>query len=385
MKIKLTQSSVENVVVRERRYMITFFGYPGLGMLVHPSGKKVFVFDYSIKGKRKRMTIGPVGAVSLTRGEGSIFKRYGSAVALATMGVDPVAPKETEQMTFSELVREYVESIKLHRKNPRMDINYLDRAKSVWGHLPLGDITRKMVVDFRNNLSENGQHNQTANKARVAVCTCFNYAINMGYATENPATKIKDLPTSGARTRVFTEEEMGKLIHALEHEDKHTQALFHLMIETGCRQSEALSASWGDFNLLDGLWTIPASKSKSGRTDVIPIPESIIRMLWDLEPGDQSDPVIPSPKREGRHRGQLHSTWDRIRKAAGLPDDLNMHDIRRTFGLRVCLQSGIHVASRLLRHSSIKITEQVYAPLGVDVRGVTALRQAVNGVSIVAY
>ncbi len=40
-----------------------------------------------------------------------------------------------------------------------------------------------------------------------------------------------------------------------------------------------------------------------------------------------------------------------------------MHDIRRTFGLEVSRAAGLHVASKLLGHSTVKVTERVYAPL----------------------
>jgi len=32
----------------------------------------------------------------------------------------------------------------------------------------------------------------------------------------------------------------------------------------------------------------------------------------------------------------------------------------------VSKQAGLHVASKLLRHSDIRVTERVYAPLGID-------------------
>ena len=40
--------------------------------------------------------------------------------------------------------------------------------------------------------------------------------------------------------------------------------------------------------------------------------------------------------------------------------------MRRTFGLHVAKAAGLHVASKLLRHGDVRITEKVYAPLGLD-------------------
>jgi len=42
---------------------------------------------------------------------------------------------------------------------------------------------------------------------------------------------------------------------------------------------------------------------------------------------------------------------------------VTIHDVRRTFGLHVTRTAGLHVASKLLRHSDIRVTQKVYAPL----------------------
>ena len=65
------------------------------------------------------------------------------------------------------------------------------------------------------------------------------------------------------------------------------------------------------------------------------------------------------------HRSDLERPWYAIREATDLMD-VNIHDVRRTFGPRVSQQAGLHVASKLLRHSDIRVTERVYAPLGID-------------------
>jgi integrase len=66
-----------------------------------------------------------------------------------------------------------------------------------------------------------------------------------------------------------------------------------------------------------------------------------------------------------RPRYDLKSAWKRLCSEAGL-EGVTIHDIRRTFGLRVARSSGLHIASKLLRHSDVRITEKVYCPLGLD-------------------
>jgi integrase len=51
---------------------------------------------------------------------------------------------------------------------------------------------------------------------------------------------------------------------------------------------------------------------------------------------------------------------------AKLLEGVHVHDLRRTYGLRVARHAGILAASKLLRHSDARVTSRVYAPLGLD-------------------
>jgi len=66
-----------------------------------------------------------------------------------------------------------------------------------------------------------------------------------------------------------------------------------------------------------------------------------------------------------RTRAGLAKTWDSLRDTAEIKD-VHFHDLRRSFGLRIAKRAGLDIASKLLRHSSVKVTEKSYAPLGLD-------------------
>ena len=59
----------------------------------------------------------------------------------------------------------------------------------------------------------------------------------------------------------------------------------------------------------------------------------------------------------------VQSTWSRNRNRLGIKD-ARFHDLRRTFGLNLIKQGmSIYKVSKLLGHSSVRTTEQHYAPL----------------------
>ena len=124
--------------------------------------------------------------------------------------------------------------------------------------------------------------------------------------------------------------------------------------------SEVLHAKWEDMDLDQGLWRIP--RPKSGRAQVQPLSPNSVVLLAQLP--KQSIYIIPGRKQD-RPRSDLQKPWAFIKEKAKLKG-VTIHDIRRTFGLQIAKAKGLHVASKLLRHSDIRVTERHYAPLGID-------------------
>src|SRR5262249_55744992 len=54
------------------------------------------------------------------------------------------------------------------------------------------------------------------------------------------------------------------------------------LILTWARSSEVLGATWGEFNLDAGVWTVPASRMKAGREHRVPLAPRAIEILREL-------------------------------------------------------------------------------------------------------
>jgi integrase len=70
-----------------------------------------------------------------------------------------------------------------------------------------------------------------------------------------------------------------------------------------------------------------------------------------------------------RPRPDLKKAWATLRASAALPDDVRIHDLRRTHGLAIARLAGLHVASKALRHSDYRVTARHYVnDLDQDIR-----------------
>ena len=114
------------------------------------------------------------------------------------------------------------------------------------------------------------------------------------------------------------------------------------------------------------------SSPKADHPQIVPLPRAIVEKLRRLE---RVGPYVIPGRDWSRPRSDLRKPWLRIRETAGI-QHATIHDLRRTFGLHVAQTKGLHIASKLLRHSDIRVTERVYAPLGIE-----DLQTAVNEVN----
>ena len=175
--------------------------------------------------------------------------------------------------------------------------------------------------------------------------------------------KIKPLPEAEPRKRVLSDDEMRRFLTALSNEqDPYVRAAFQLLLDTGARNSEVLGAKWEDFEMdtSSPLWRIPSPKA--GRPQVIPLLAATTAMLQRLP---QLGPYVIPGRNPSKPRYDLKRPWERLKRNAEL-GDVHIHDIRRTFGLHIARTAGVHIASKLLRHSDVRVTERVYAPLDLE-------------------
>ncbi len=381
MRKRLTDSAVRAISPRPKgRLFVYDTTLQGFGLTVFPTGTKTWFVEYGPRGRRKRMSIGrwPKMNAGLAR---RIAKETLGKIA---GGADPARERKEERAreaevakTFGWWVDQYLEEVEGRKKRPDHDRSHLSRAKVRWKQRPLTSITsedvraamaaeRKRAAKSKRASGRDGAlpGATTANRWLASVSACFTAAWEAGLIQENPCTKVKKFREAPPRARVLDSEELARLIPAIEQEpDPYAKAAFRLLLETGCRLSEALNARWEDLELdrTPPLWRIPSPKS--GRPQVVPLHPRTAAMLADLK---RVGEYVIAGRHPDRPRSDLKRAWADLKARADLPQDVHIHDLRRTYGLHVAQRAGLHVASKLLRHGDVRITEQVYAPLGME-------------------
>ncbi|MBQ8744113.1 MAG: site-specific integrase, partial [Mailhella sp.] len=182
-----------------------------------------------------------------------------------------------------------------------------------------------------------------------------------GHIPESPARDVSSLPEEDFRERYLSNEEARRLLEVLNTETNISAAhVIRLLLFTGARKSEILSARWENVNMERRMLTVPLSKS--GRARHIPLSDAALQIFKEL-PRD-SEWVFPS-NRTKHHMTSVFSVWNKVRRKAGL-EDVRMHDLRHSFA-SFLINSGcsLYEVQRILGHHDPKVTTR-YAHLTQD-------------------
>jgi integrase len=331
---------------------------PGFGVRLFPSGRKAFVLSYRHQGRKRLMTIGQYGVLTL---DAARDRARAHLVSLVD-GLDPLTERirTAQGDTFKDLATLYLERYaKPHKKTWRQDEATLrDVLLPRWGSLKLAALPRTEVAALHRRIGL--QYPYAANRMAELVSRMYELATQWGLLPEdhpNPGRRIQAFKET-RRDRFVRTDEMPRLAAAIDAETSpYLRAAFWLYLLTGMRKEELMRARWGDIDFDAGLWRLP--ETKSGRVHHIPLSHRAIAILQGL-PREEGNPHVIPGIRAGQPLKNIDRAWRRIRSRAALTD-IRLHDLRRTTGSFLAQDgASLHLIGRILNHRDPSTTA-VYA------------------------
>lgn len=246
----------------------------------------LFRFTSPKNGKQRQYGLGPLNAVSLADARDAAQQ----ARTLVQAGIDPVDRRKAQRAeskawadrpeTFRDFGEEYIRLNSDGWKNSKHRQQWSNTLETyaypVIGGLHVRDVTKQHVLTILNPIWT--EKAETARRVRSRIETVLDMAIAAdARETENPARLgvLKFLlPSQGKRSQVrhhpaMPYAEIGAFMAALRKRDDLSARALELLILTGCRTSEVISARWDE---IDGdIWTIPAERMKAGREHRVPL------------------------------------------------------------------------------------------------------------------
>lgn len=151
---------------------------------------------------------------------------------------------------------------------------------------------------------------------------------------------------------------------------KHTAYVFKLLLLTGARKNEIMTATWDQFDLEKGIWCKPSPMTKQ-KKEYLPLSDKAVEVLNQLQNLSHSKANYLFPGRvEGEPLKEIKTFWKTVTKQANL-ENVRIHDLRHTHASHL-VSSGLSlsIVGKLLGHTQASTTQR-YAHLADE-----PLRQA---------
>jgi integrase len=170
---------------------------------------------------------------------------------------------------------------------------------------------------------------------------------------DNPARGI-ERNQEPPRVRYLTVDELARLSAVLaQYKDRQASNVIWLLLLTGARKMEWLSARWADIDLKQALWIKPGHTVKQRTEHRVVLSSAavkILRSIWETAL-DEQEWVFPLRPASRERRNSLEQAWNNIREAAQL-QNVRLHDLRHTFAsLAVSDGASLPVIGSLLGHT----------------------------------
>jgi site-specific recombinase XerD len=215
------------------------------------------------------------------------------------------------------------------------------------------DLTKANIMDFDNFLRKQGLKQTTINGYHKVNKIYINDAIAREIITTNPYTGYKVARGKGEEGRWLDEEELDAIRNVVLPTDSLRQVrdLFVFQCLTGLAYADLMKVDYTQTETHKGVTFV---SSKRQKTDIRFTCVLVDEALAILEKYNYKLPVISNAK--------YNLYLKAVANHAGIDKPLASHWGRRTCGM-VLLNKGIsiEVVAKVLGHSSIRITEAVYA------------------------
>ncbi len=215
-------------------------------------------------------------------------------------------------------------------------------------------------------------------------------AIKWGFRADNPCRGIEKAPEH-RRERFLSPAEIARLSEVLAaHPEKNSANAVRLLLLTGARRGEVLSAMWDQFDLQAAVWLKPHRSTKQKRNHRLPLSAPAVAFLTEMRvEADQENvrrirdglkPILwlfPAAGGAEGHQTELKHFWAAVTAKAGI-EGVRVHDLRHTYA-SILASSGLSlpVIGALLGHTQAATTHRYAHLLDDPLRAATELAATV--------
>jgi integrase len=310
----LDAKKVENAKPRAKSYRIA--DGDGLYLYVPPTGVRAWQYRYRHGGKPQTATLGKLAYMSLSQAREAVVRARGRAAAgdhlTQAKRVTKASKLAQSANTFAVVARAWIayEAREGHwTPGYRVQVaNSLENHLSRLNELPMTAITAAVAAPMLRSVQRTAP--DMAGKVRQRLRSILDYAVEDGIIAGNP------LPAPRRRKRkeesrhlpaVLKREGVGAILRAADTAEacRGVKRAHLLAALTAQRISEIVGATWSEFDLDAGVWSIPRGRMKRKDAErgphLVPIAPRLLASMreWKRADGETAEFVLPAPRGDG--------------------------------------------------------------------------------------
>lgn len=321
------------------------------------SGAGTWYFRYKNRiGKTKYYRIGSMDSINALLAREQAYHVF----TIVRDGGDPhlEIPLRLKDLTIKQFIYEqYLPHIQLKKRSWRLDERILKKYfLPVFTERALSSIKEIEIIVWQNSLPQQKLQASSCNRIISVIKSVFNCAVRWGSLDilHNPCKVLTPFPENLPQTRYLNPKEAQQLIIELKNMGNNKSALaLQLLLFTGARKHEILSARWENVYFEERILTVPLSKS--GKVRHIPLSDEALKLIQSLPRHKESYWLFPS-KNEAKHISSLYRVWDKVRQKLYL-QNMRIHDLRHSFAsLLVNDGCSLYEVQKILGHRDPRVT-----------------------------
>ncbi|MFZ0494166.1 MAG: integrase arm-type DNA-binding domain-containing protein [Methylocella sp.] len=262
-------------------------------MWVQPSGSKLWNLAYCFARKQRKFAIGSYPGIGLKEARA---KREEARKLLAS-GFDPNQQKRLGKFASESQRADTFEAISrgVLDKKRREGKSEKTVSKAEWlfglvtpalGPRPIAEIIAPEVLAVLQQV-ETRERLETARRLRATIGQAFRFAVATGRAVNDPTSALRGALTASIvqhRAAIVESVRFGALLRAIDGYDGMlaVRSAPQLLALTFARPGELRFATWKEFDLDAGVWTIPANRMKMRRPHRISLVSQTVTVLEEL-------------------------------------------------------------------------------------------------------
>lgn len=294
--------------------LVSVGGVAGLALQITKTGTRSWVLRTKFGTKRHDIGLGAYPGVTLAHARRQAAELREQILA----GADPLQQRreakavlraaQAAALTFEQAADRAINKMRAEWKNPKSEAQWraslATYAFPTIGNLDVRLIEQRHIEALLEPIWET--KTETASRVRGRIEKIIDWCIAGGhFKGENPArwhgllslrlsapgkvAKKKHhpaVPLDGAHNfwRDLRRRE-GTAARALE-----------FVLLTAARSGEVRGATWGEIDVLKGVWTVPGERMKAGREHRVPLSSAALELLRNLPRLEGNDLVFPAPR-----------------------------------------------------------------------------------------